>query len=292
MTRLVFLHGRAQHDREPAKLKAEWVAGLRTGLAARGLDLPVSDDAIRFPYYGDTLRDLAAGSRTCADVVVRGDEATGAEDDFLISVLDEIRACAGITDEQLDAAEHTFLRERGMVHQRWVRSVLAAVDAHVPYASGSSIALITRDVYRYLRNIGIRDRIEGGVRAALEAGVPTVLVGHSLGSVVGYNLLCREGEREGWQVPLFVTVGSPLAVGAIKRMIAPLRHPRCVGRWFNALDPRDLVALHPLDAMHFRVDPAVLNKINVDNRTENRHSIGGYLADADVASAIYSSLTS
>lgn len=286
MTRLLLLHGRAQQDRDPAALKAEWIAALRTGLDVGGLDLHMADDAIRFPYFGDTLRDLVAGSQASADVVVRGAAASEAEEDFLASVLDEVRMCAGITDAQLDAANRAVTRERGPLQQRWVRSVLRALDEHVPFASASSIALFTRDVFRYLNNIGIRDRIEAGVRAALEPDVPTVVVGHSLGSLIGYNLLRRDGEREGWQIPLFVTLGSPLAVGAIKRMISPLRHPTCVYRWFNALDPRDLVALHPLDSDHFRIEPRVVNKVDVDNRTYNRHGIGGYLGDPDVATTI------
>jgi len=161
----------------------------------------------------------------------------------------------------------------------------------VPGTSAPSIAAFTHDVYRYLRNIGVRDRIETGVRAAFAAGEPMVVVGHSLGSVVGYNLLRRDGERERWNVPLFVTVGSPLAVTAIKRQLSPVRYPECVGRWFNASDPRDVVALHPLTAAHFATTPAVENKTDVDNRTENRHGISGYLEDAEVARRIHAGLT-
>jgi hypothetical protein len=292
--RLVFVHGRAQQDKDAAGLKQEWIGALRRGLAKSGLRLSVPDDHIRFPFYGDTLRDLATDRADVADVVVRGAAASGEEATFVRMVLQEVRTEAGISDDQIvaeaDAADRVAV-ERGPQNWPWVLAVLRALDKHVPATSAPSIATFTRDVYRYLRNIGVRDRIETGVRAAFAAGEPMVVVGHSLGSIVSYNLLRRDGEREGWEVPLFVTVGAPLAVTAIKRQLSPVRYPECVGRWFNAFDPRDIVALHPLDADYFPTTPAVENKTDVDNRTENRHGVSGYLEDSEVARRIHAGLT-
>jgi pimeloyl-ACP methyl ester carboxylesterase len=156
----------------------------------------------------------------------------------------------------------------------------------------NGIALVTHDVYTYLTSPGVRDTIEEGVRQALVAGVPTVVVAHSLGTVVAYNLLRREGTQQGWVVPLLVTVGSPLAVTAIKRALRPIQHPPCVTHWFNAMDSRDVVALYPLDSGHFDVDPEIENKTDVYNETSNRHGISGYLNDMDVARHILTGLTS
>jgi hypothetical protein len=112
-------------------------------------------------------------------------------------------------------------------------------------------------VYEYLRNAGIREKIDNGVAAALTPGVETVVVGHSLGSVVTYNLLRQQGHLRGWKVPLYVTVGSLLAATAIRsalRTFATTRCPECVSNWFNAMDERDVVALYSLDTHHFPLD--------------------------------------
>jgi hypothetical protein len=61
--------------------------------------------------------------------------------------------------------------------------------------------------------------------------------------------------------------------------------------WFNALDHRDIVALYPLDADHFGVEPAIENKTDVENHTDNRHGISGYLDDEVVARRIFDALT-
>jgi len=291
MTELLLVHGRSQHDKDADELKAEWVDALRAGLVRAGLDLPVSENAIRFPYYGDTLRDLVTNGATVADIIIRGAGVDHAEREFLGAVMREIVVAAGITDDQLDAEyEEVDAVERAPQDWRFIRAVLRALDRHVPAVGAPSLALATRDVYLYLRNIGIRDSIEHGVREALRPGVPTVVLGHSLGSVVTYNLLRRDGGRAGWVVPLHVTVGSPLAVGPIKRSLRPLAHPTCVGAWFNARDPRDLVALNPLDPERFTVWPAVENKNDVQNDTPNRHGITGYLSDPEVASRVHAAL--
>jgi hypothetical protein len=66
--------------------------------------------------------------------------------------------------------------------------------------------------------------------------------------------------------------------------------PACVRDWYNAFDPRDVVALYPLDAHNFPIRPPIENKSTVDNFTDNRHGIDGYLGDADVARKIFEAI--
>ena len=73
----------------------------------------------------------------------------------------------------------------------------------------------------------------------------------------------------------------------VKRCLStPLRSPACVHHWFNAYDDRDVVALSALDTRGFNVTPAIENKRDVMNFTNNRHGITGYLADPVVAAKI------
>jgi pimeloyl-ACP methyl ester carboxylesterase len=203
----------------------------------------------------------------------------------------ELATKAGVTEAQIMAELQPEVIARGPQNWGWVQGILSALDQHVPGASGASVALFTKDVYQYLKNPGIRDPIDRGVRAAFTPGKETVVVGHSLGTVVAYNVLRRDGDAAGWKVPLFITLGSPLAVKVIKKSLAPISHPRCAGKWFNAMDERDVVSLYPLDAAHFAVNPAIENKTDVNNGTDNRHGISGYLSDPVVARRIHDALT-
>ena len=90
-------------------------------------------------------------------------------------------------------------------------------------------------------------------------------------------------------MPLFLTVGSPLAIRAIRRQFLPLRDPP-VGGWYNAFDPKDVVALYPLDGTNFPVQPAVENYNQVHNSTDNHHGIVGYLDNPEVAGHISDAL--
>jgi hypothetical protein len=282
---LVFVHGRAQEHKDAAALKEEWVQAWRAGLAESGLTVPVDGCDIRFPYYGQALFDLVGGASgdAVAEIVVRGLNDPVSRQ-FLESVLSEVLKESGVSDAQV--LEDVAVLEHGPLNVSSVQTLLRAIDRHIPGASGLSLALATNDVYQYLSNPGLRDKIESGVRQALMAGASCV-VGHSLGTVVSYNLLRREGVAMGWHIPLFVTLGSPLAVTAIKRKLRPLQAIPCVEHWFNARDTRDVVALYPLDAVNFNIDPAIENKADVRNETQNRHGIAGYLRDAEVARRIH-----
>jgi hypothetical protein len=117
-----------------------------------------------------------------------------------------------------------------------------------------------------------------------------VFVLHSLGTVVGYNVL---KERADVQVPLLVTFGSPLGMKSVQTYLdPPLMRPGKPDAWLNARDPEDAVALFPLDRTHFPVNPEVEDKSDIDNTTDNQHSIDGYLGDSVVAARIHDSVTS
>jgi hypothetical protein len=297
MTRqLVFVHGRAQEGKDASALKAEWLDALADGLSKSNLTLPIAEKDVRFPFYGDTLFDMTEGKPPdeVPPVIVRGKTADDGEKRFTRAVVEEIRQKAGITDAQVAATAGEVVVEKGPLNWAWTQAILRALDRYVPHASGESIAIFTHDVYQYLTITGIRDAIDDGVSAAITPDVETVVVAHSLGTIVAYNLLRQRGASRRWKIPLFVTVGSPLGVTeirkAVRNLAPPTQCPQCAGHWLNAMDTRDVVALYPLDHDCFPVDPAeppIENKRDVRNKTTNRHGIAGYLDDGDVARRIY-----
>jgi hypothetical protein len=295
---LVFIHGRAQQHKDAEALKTSWIEAWQAGLDHHGLTVPIAASDIHFPYYGDTLDALRGGAGNVPDVIVKGPEADDEMRAFLESVLEDARQSAGVTDDQvrdaaeaIDHAEDTVPAvERGPLNWRWVRALTAALDEHMPGASGTAIALATADVWSYMQKATTRSKIDTGVRAALPSGADSVVVSHSLGTVIAYNLLKNDGELGKWEVPLFVTLGSPLAVLAIRRLLEPIGFPTCVGDWFNAMDPDDIVALYPLAAPRFGLQPPIDNKTDIDNNTPNQHGIAGYLGDPVVAKRIYDAI--
>ncbi|MEU6665691.1 hypothetical protein [Streptomyces sp. NPDC046727] len=292
MRKLVLVHGRSQQHKDAKGLKQEWLDSLHAGLRAAGITTEIADADVAFPYYGDTLDQLSDHPQGPAvDVVVAGvGDADEAEKEFIGSVVAEAVDRNGVSEAQIRAEAGADVIERGPLNWPWVLAALRALD-RLPGIGGASIALTTHDVYMYLRNIGVQRVIDQGLRSAVQPGEETVVVSHSLGTVVAYNVLAREAAQAGWRVPSFVTLGSPLGVRAIVDRLAPITHPERVGPWFNAFDVRDTVALRPLDAVHFPVTPSVENYGGVHNPTPNRHGISGYLGDPTVARRIHSALT-
>ncbi len=285
--KVVFIHGRAQEGKDPVALQQTWEDSFDEGLRNAGLDRP-ADLEIAFPYYGDTLDSLMEELEAplVEDVVERGAAQDDDEADFRGEFLAELAAGAGLTDDDIRENYDGDFTERGPLNWKWVRAIMKTLDKSKKI---SSVALdkFTRDVYVYLTNRTVRKRIDEMIEPHL-GDQPCVVVGHSLGSVVGYNVLLEHPAK----VSRYVTVGSPLGVKAIKRRLAaPLRMPPETHSWYNARDKQDAVSLFPLDAEHFGITPSIMNHSGVDNHTDNQHGIIGYLPDPWVAAAIHGALT-
>ena len=285
--RLLFVHGRGQAGQNPDTLKEKWKATLTSGADLIGRTLPTDLD-IAFPFYGDVLdeymRRLAIPP---AGVQPRGNQVDEEFQRFQADFIDQARKHAGITDAQIEVEYGNNPQERGPLNWAWVQAMLRTLDQYGGGASKTTLEIFTRDVYLYTTRTGLRNTIDEIVAAKLTVE-PTVVVGHSLGTVVAFNVLGRD--TRALNVPLYVTVGSPLAVRSIRDQFIPLRSPKPVAGWYNAYDPRDVVALYPLDHANFPVQPAIDNYGGVRNSTENRHGIDGYLDDGEVAKHILDGL--
>lgn len=286
--RLLLVHGRGQEGQNPTALKSLWVEALKKGATAAGLSIP-ADVQISLPFYGDTLDRFTRESNIplTSDVTARGGAL---EDEFLVfqaAVAEAVRQRAGVTEDDVDREYGENRRPRGPLNWEWVQATLRAVDKHGGGMGARAIELLTRDVFLYSTRAGVRDEIDSLVSRELTVD-PTVVVGHSLGTLVTYSVMVRDTRR--LQIPLLITVGSPLGIRAVRDQFRPLRYPP-VDAWYNAFDPRDVVALYPLDGENFPVQPAIENNGTVRNHTDNRHGIVGYLDDANVAMRIINRLS-
>jgi hypothetical protein len=265
------------------------LSALAEGAQALGKVLPVNLE-VAFPYYGDVLEDFVkrADLPLTPEVIARGGQPN---DDFLAfqaEVAQSLRVQAGITDDQiLSQYDSKNPKPHGPLNWEWVHAIFRAIDIYGGGLNSDAIEQFTRDVYLYTTVEAIRDAVDAIVRPQLNEK-QTIVVAHSLGSVVAYNVL--RADTRALNVPLLTTVGSPLGIRAIRDQFLPLSFPAHVQAWYNAYDPRDVVALYPLDNDNFPVSPTVENFQGVINKTDNRHGIAGYLNDKHVAGKILDAL--
>ncbi|CAD6516303.1 hypothetical protein [Paraburkholderia metrosideri] len=285
---LLFIHGRGQQGRTAMQIKNEWLTALNRGAKALGKNLPKGID-VTFPYYGDILYDLASGADVplTSQLQPRGEQTSGDFLEFQIEFADAIRRKAKITDAQIDAEYRGRPEHRGLQNDEWVLAMLRAIDKNVPGCSQLYLERFMRDVFLYVTRPGVRDAVDKTVRAALSSQ-PTVIVSHSLGTVVAYSVLSTD--QRTLSVPLLVTLGSPLAVRPVRDLFRPIAFPDPVETWYNAFDPHDAVAMYPLNPENFPVGRVIENNAQVQNHTDNHHGISGYLDDDAVVGHILNAL--
>jgi subtilisin family serine protease len=143
-----------------------------------------------------------------------------------------------------------------------------------------------RDTAAYFFDEAKREAIRERLRAQLDPVLgPYVIVAHSQGSIIAYDVL-GEARFAGLEVPLLVTIGSPLGLDEVQDHVGqPLRRPRGVAAWTNFADRLDPVALDGDLANDTRPKGDVVD-VAVSNSGLNRHEALEYLAQPAVRARI------
>lgn len=146
----------------------------------------------------------------------------------------------------------------------------------------------------------VRQRLFDRLSIAHATGKEIMLIAHSMGSVIAYDVLA-DAERilPKLRVAHLLTLGSPLGVEAVKHILAtptrPLRVPDCVARWSNLADPADhyarwdarLVDDYADNAQGVSVaDHLVINGYVDRLGKADHHKVYGYLRTPEVSAAV------
>ncbi|MDQ4032298.1 MAG: GPI inositol-deacylase [Actinomycetota bacterium] len=288
---VVYVHG-AGNQPPRDELKRQWDndlfgrdMGQRTRMAhyadllhgqphAIGSDPSTPDEALAAlaPVIGEPVAALGAGS--AGDQVMATEEAkvfaglTPAGQQLALSLSIDMATRAASQQPTLDETMNRVLPVPAPVRRLLLRQLLQRL---IPDA----------DSYIFTDK---RNAIQDRLRQALDTmDGPVVVVSHSLGTIIAYDVL-SEPRFAGRAVPLLVTLGAPLGYTEIQDVIAqPLRVPAPVGLWANFADPLDVVTLDTSLADDFGAGPRIVDT-RVDNPAPNNHDSGGYLRAPQVRS--------
>jgi hypothetical protein len=287
--RLLFVHGINQQGKSSAALRDVWVRDLETGLGRPGALAGITVDQ---PFYGDVLHQLSRARAESLEEGVAGEEdlvAAAEEAAFLEAGLREQAQAAGAGEEmiaeaiQAEAAPFGGPDAEGFPMDRRINAIVGVLERLSPLRGNLALMLLGQ-AHAYLKRPAVGAAVDALVRPALATGEPTVVVAHSLGTVVTFRLL-RALAAEGTPatVPLYVTLGSPLTLEAVQGALGgPFARPPGVARWVNARDPDDFISLNR-GLLPPRFTGGIENLGDVDNRGEDPHAIPGYLAWPPVA---------
>lgn len=311
--RIVFVHG-IGGPRDPAAELAEWVKALAEGCRGAGhsrfaqalFDGTVAET--RFAYYGDLFSRPQAQR---VELSALSDEDIGLCTSLLIDSIDDHLLTLGEGDD----AETVRLLERARSQLAaqgqsqgapdLIRRALNAATTLLsapPLRKGGQWAvnkLLVKDfaqVARYLLraerdgegrclDVRIRERLATVLDA--EATRPTIIVAHSLGSVVALETL-HEATAP---VQLLVTIGSPIATRTVvwpRLRPQPPSTPEVVRAWLNFWDKDDMVVSRP--RLEKDVAANFLGVVPRSRRVDSDglwvHSAVTYLRRPDVAGPI------
>lgn len=285
--RMILVHGISQEGKSEQQIHDEWLGPLRATFTRFGNDPLGRLTRIDAAFYGDLLDENSSPWLKSEVLAMGAEEADDEFDEFAVQAFEEMALVIGVTKEQIEAeaAETTVPMGKGP-HKKWMKAIARAVETVSPFKG--TIALRTLgQAHAYIRNQHVHNLVNGKVRPLFENDEPTIVVSHSLGTIVSYALL-REFARNKRprQIPLWLTLGSPLGIDAVRKgFTKPRVRPANVARWVNGADPEDFVALRPaLAAKDY--GPDVENISDIENGWENPHNITAYLGDDRIAKAI------
>lgn len=168
---------------------------------------------------------------------------------------------------RLPAAEERDIREAASWGRRLTQRLYLLSDLIPPLmrlAARSELKITLRDTRRYLDNedsvaLKVRQMVSDALLAAWQAGHRVLLAGHSLGSVIAWDVLWELSHRFAvpYKVDLFLTFGSPLGLRLVSdrllgsREFGRRRYPTIVHRWVNLSAVGELTALNQRMGDHF-----------------------------------------
>jgi hypothetical protein len=260
MSEIVLVHGIAQEQYSADLLESRWLPALAGGVRTAGF--PEVADRIwrarggpggseaRMAFYGHLF--LRPGAQGIEPDELSPEQAALAEG-LAVEWL-ERAATRASSDLERRTAEYELVDLRpgpggqaqgvgSVVRGVWRRAASLPWFARAGMAAATFVLRALAQVTRYLTEDDLRAEAQQLVLDRI--GPQTkVLLGHSLGSVVAYEV-ARELERP---LPLLITLGSPLGLDTIvypRLRPQPPSFPRPVRHWVNVADRDDLVAAEP-----------------------------------------------
>ncbi|MDO0917842.1 hypothetical protein QQM39_45790 [Streptomyces sp. DT2A-34] len=282
---IVGIHGIWQGNTNAVKLSADWAGALTKGLRTHhGPACPIPPLSVA--YYGNLFRTPSQrlGTEDGSPLVDDTDPFTDQEEAFVLDTL-ALYTPPGLDPEQLQ----TETLGLGIPYvPRPVARALAAADHKIGRNMGRRLLRFIRQVYRYLHH-DIGERIRAEVRTELHRPEPRLVIAHSLGSIIAFDMLTRADTGPGPDgLTTLVTCGSPLAWPTIRHSLGQdgaLHLPDSID-WMNLHAAGDIVAQSGLALLA----PAARDEL-VRNGIGEPHAAHRYLAQRPLADLIVQTST-
>lgn len=268
---VLLLHGRGLLGRDTVALRRAWEASLRSGAAGLTGSPILGDSDVRVVWYADVLDPQSntacafSADDPRADRVMGGDSALQTLASGAANVLGALGSLFGGSEADTQ---------------------LRAFAGDLQYFGDPA------------KRCAADRRLTTALAEATREGRPIVLVAHSFGSLVAYDVLTarRPDTSSTPAIERLVTVGAMIGAPMLRRMVFgtgdTLSMPTGVKSWVNVRNPADPLAV-PLSEIPRSARDGAFSRF-VDTTTSaadndpDTHEMVGYLRDTVTAKAVVS----
>ena len=290
MSKIVGIHGIAQTFVGAPQLGQDWFLALSTGLEEAG-GPAISAAALSMVAFGALFRE--PGARSGAQV--SEEDTMGAQEAKLVELWWQEAARCSLNSDGSESAEATDIQHPAFVGraripegiQQGLKQLANSKFFHA-LGGGRTVRAMVKQAALFLEDEKIKEAILERVAEKVSSET-RILIGHSLGSVVAYEALCKNPQ---WNITTLITLGSPLGIpGVIFDALTPRpqngkgQWPGRVRRWVNVADAGDIVAMEKTLAPLF----GNVQDLLVNNGWHS-HDVRRYLSAREVGEVLKSTL--
>ncbi|OTG81696.1 hypothetical protein [Acinetobacter sp. ANC 4648] len=288
--KIIFLHGMNQQNYTADSLKEHWTSIFAKGIDELCLKVNVEQLNIVLPFYGDLMTKHQLSNKFDLDAFLPKsilnfhlNHHRAIEPDIQLSNLNIPELPIFTKTQILSLSTRLYLASQ-FAKDIALKEFFTILN-NFPKLQESLIHKFLIETYMYLTCSEFMQEVNQRVLESLEEGEEHIIVSHSLGTVIAYNLLQQLDPK--FCIQRFITLGSPLAFRMIQcKVIHPIIHPKSLcGDWYNFYSDDDFLTAFPLIEAPFNFRPAIRNK-KISTFTNMPHKIVGYLQHPAVIKCI------
>ncbi|WP_336933620.1 hypothetical protein [Acinetobacter bereziniae] len=293
--KIIFIHGMNQQNYNADNLKQHWLDIFQQGINELKLAISAKELDISLPFYGDLITKHQLSNRFDLDAFLPKSwlnfhlhKHSATAPSTVLNTAPTIPILPYFMPEhELKLSKRLYLASQ-LFKDKAVKEFSVILN-NFPKLHESLIHKFLIETYLYLANPQFMDEVHQRILASLEADQSHVIVAHSLGTVIAYNLLQQLSPQ--YKIQRFITLGSPLAFKVIQsKLTPPIQSPTCLnGDWHNFYSPDDFLTAFPLVNAPFDFQPAILNT-SISTFIHSPHQIAGYLQHPAVIKNIVETL--
>lgn len=292
--KIIFIHGMNQQHYDEETLKQHWLNLFKTGLSHAEQNIELKSLDIKLPFYGDLLTKHQLNNSLDLNTILPK-SLSHLHFPFHLwhntSIIEEHSPCITplpcFNPEQSESLTQRLSVITALTKDHAFKELIMFLN-HYPKLHETLMHKFLIETYLYLSNSDFMHEVHHRIMSHLHPSKDHIIVAHSLGTVIAYNLLHQFNH---FRVHRFITLGSPLAFKVIQeKLTLPIsRPPQLHGDWFNFYSPDDFLTAFPLSEAPFNFEPPIINQA-ITTLVDKPHQITGYLAHPAVIKSIVDAL--